>query len=297
MRSARREPCHVTLKVRRELPSLRLPQIVRAVEATFRKGCDRGAFRLVHYSLQDDHVHLLVEANGAESLGRGMKSIASRFALAVNRALKRHGPVLFDRYHFRVLRTPTEVRNALRYVLLNARKHWAQSLRRRGKDVAKILRASVRPVLDTASSARWFDGWKGEVALDRSPPSPVAKAKTWLLGPGWRLGGGLLDPNEIPGACASDRRGTGPPALRPASASSGSGEAPKRGAASEPCAPAPAPLRLLPLPSLPVGPSGSAPLRLPLTPRAPLAAMRCSSASGTRTIRISVGRIMPRSHA
>ena len=193
------EPCHVTLKVRRELPSLRLPQIVRAVEATFRKGCDRGAFRLVHYSLQDDHVHLLVEANGAESLGRGMKSIASRFALAVNRALKRHGQVLLDRYHFRVLKTPTEVRNALRYVLLNARKHWAQSLRRRGKDVAKILRASVRPVLDTASSARWFDGWKGELALDRSPPSPVAKAKTWLLGPGWRRGGGLLDPNEIPG--------------------------------------------------------------------------------------------------
>ena len=54
-----------------------------------------------------------------------MKSIAARFARAVNRALNRSGKVLRDRYHFRVLKTPTEVRNALRYVLLNARRHWA----------------------------------------------------------------------------------------------------------------------------------------------------------------------------
>ena len=192
-------PCHVTLPVRRDVPSLRSGPVVREVESSFRKACDRGTFRLVHYSIQNDHVHLLVEADGAKALGRGMKSIAARFARAVNRALKRSGPVLRDRYHFNVLRTPTQVRNALRYVLLNARRHWAKSLRRRGKDVARIMRASARPVLDVPSSARWFDGWKGDVALDRSPPSPVAKAKTWLLALGWRRGGGLIDPNEIPG--------------------------------------------------------------------------------------------------
>jgi REP element-mobilizing transposase RayT len=151
----------------------------------------------VHYSIQDDHVHLLVEADGKEALACGMKSIAARFARAVNRALKRSGKVLRDRYHFRVLKTPTEVRNALRYVLLNARRHWAKSLRRRGKDVARIMRATLQPVLDVPSSARWFDGWKGEVAPDREPP--VAKARTWLLALGWRRGGGLIDPNEIPG--------------------------------------------------------------------------------------------------
>ncbi|HVH07835.1 MAG TPA: transposase [Myxococcota bacterium] len=192
-------PCHVTLKVRRELPSLRLLSVVRAVEATFRRGCERGEFRLVHYTLQHDHVHLLVEAEGAEALGRGMKSIAARFALAVNRALKRHGAVLLDRYHFHVLKTPTEVRNALRYVLLNARKHWAQGLRRRGKDVARAMGASLRPVLDAASSARWFDGWSVPIEVDHSPPRAVARAQTWLLGPGWRRAG-LIDPNEIPGA-------------------------------------------------------------------------------------------------
>ena len=73
----------------REIPSLRSGPIVREVESTFREGCERGTFRLVHYSIQDDHLHLLVEADGAKALGRGMKSIAARFARAVNRALKR----------------------------------------------------------------------------------------------------------------------------------------------------------------------------------------------------------------
>ena len=107
-------PCHVTLPVRRDVPSLRSGPVVREVESSFRKACDRGTFRLVHYSIQDDHVHLLVEAEGAKALGRGMRSIAARFARAVNRALKRSGPVLRDRYHFNVLRTPTQVRGAAR---------------------------------------------------------------------------------------------------------------------------------------------------------------------------------------
>src|SRR5262245_17979071 len=110
-------PCHVTLKARRGIASLRIPRVVWAIEASFAKACERGAFRLVHYSIQDDHVHLIVEAAGRDVLGRGMKSVAARFARAVNRALRRTGPVLKERYHLRVLRTPKEIRNALAYVL------------------------------------------------------------------------------------------------------------------------------------------------------------------------------------
>jgi hypothetical protein len=133
-----------------------------------------------------------------------MKSIASRFALAVNRALKRHGPVLYDRYHFRVMKTPTDVRNVLRYVLLNGRKHGMESLRRRGQDLSAAARARMRIVLDPASSARWFDGWREGWKLDRSPPPgfgsmpAVAVPETWLLEHGWRLLG-LLDPTDAPG--------------------------------------------------------------------------------------------------
>ena len=68
-------PCHVTLKVRKDVPSLRSVRLVREVEATFARGCERGEFRLVHYSLQGDHAHLIVEAADRHALGRGMKAL------------------------------------------------------------------------------------------------------------------------------------------------------------------------------------------------------------------------------
>ena len=178
----------MTLKVREGIASLRTVSVVKEVEATFRR-CERAGFRLVHYSIQGNHFHAIVEANGREALGRGMMAVGIRFARAVNRALKRSGPVLKDRYHFRPLGTPTEVRNALRYVLLNSRRH------------AKRVGGRVR--LDPASSARWFDGWRrGALGAEASgaPDGPAVRpARTWLLGVGWRRLG-LLDPAEVPGS-------------------------------------------------------------------------------------------------
>jgi hypothetical protein len=135
-----------------------------------------------------------------------MKALAARFAFAVNRALgRRTGKVLADRYHLQILACPRQVRNALAYVLLNARRHAAKRitrLRRSGLHVAPLPNAGT---LDGASSARWFAGWRREFAVDRSPPlslgaePAVAEPRTWFLRRGWRLHG-LIDPNEIPGA-------------------------------------------------------------------------------------------------
>ena len=96
-------PCHVTLPVLRGLPSLRDGRVLREIEGAFRRGCARRGIRLIHYSIQDDHAHLIVEAGGAHALANGMKSLASLFAFAVNRGLGRTGKVLADRYHRRVL--------------------------------------------------------------------------------------------------------------------------------------------------------------------------------------------------
>jgi len=188
-------PCLVTLKVRQGVASLRNVAVVREIEKTFRQGAERGEFRLVHYSVQNDHLHALVEADGRQALGRGMKSLAARFALAVNRALRRRGPLLRERYHLRVLASPTQVRNALRYVLLNARRHWAK--RHGSRDLPGPLR------LDPASSARWFSGWRrGTAGLEKggqtADPPAVRAPRTWLLAVGWRRLG-LLDPAEVPG--------------------------------------------------------------------------------------------------
>jgi REP element-mobilizing transposase RayT len=180
-----RFPGHVTLKVRRGLRSLRDGRLVRALQATLREACEQGHFRVVAFSIQGDHLHMLVEAADRKALGRGMKSITARVARAVNRALGRSGPVLRDRYHLRVLATPLEVRRALSYVLNNARKHLGARAPRVGR-------------VDPASSGPWFHGWReGIVALARSP-APVAWAATWLLRVGWQRHG-LLDPSEVPG--------------------------------------------------------------------------------------------------
>ncbi len=197
---ARGLPCHVTLKVRPGVPSLRTVKLVDEVRRTFSKGCERGEFRLVHYSLQDDHAHLVVEAKDKHALGRGMKAIGVRLARAVNRVFGRTGRVLADRYHLSVLRNPTQVRNALAYVLLNARRHAAKS----GKGLPRAER------LDPASSGRWFDGWRWRPAADGPGPplargAPVARPHGWLLREGWRRRG-LLDPDEVPGNGGRRRR-------------------------------------------------------------------------------------------
>ncbi len=166
--------------------------------SSLRQACDRPGFRVVHYSVQSNHVHLIVEAAGKQALGCGMKAVASRFARAVLRVFHLQGPVVHGRYAMRVLATQGEVRHALAYVLLNVRKHWFE---RSGK--APPAR------LDEASSGRWFDGW----ARAPSPTSQrsvtddepeVAIPRTYFLAAGWRRHG-LIRPDEIPSAARSAR--------------------------------------------------------------------------------------------
>ncbi len=177
-------PCHVTLKVLRGIPSLRNKRFVKAFRRSLQGEADRGAFRVVHFSIQSNHAHFLIEASDKRAMGNGMKSLAARFARAVNRVFRRSGKVLYGRYHLRALATPSEVRNALAYVLLNRRRH----LRPR--------RAEAPVELDEASSGGWFDGWKNPVRRWGNPI--VAEPRYWLLTTGWRRRG-LIAPSEVPG--------------------------------------------------------------------------------------------------
>jgi len=177
----------VTLRMRRNVPSLRNRKWLRAFRETLARGCERGDFRVAHYSVQRDHVHMIVEATDKKSLASGMKSIGSRIALAVNRVFRRKGPVLDGRFHSVVLGTPRQVRNALRYVLLNDRKH----RRQRG------LRLDRSSTPDSASSDRFFEGWKERIKA--IPKMEVARPRSWLLAKGWQRGGGTISLSEVPG--------------------------------------------------------------------------------------------------
>jgi REP element-mobilizing transposase RayT len=118
-----RFPVHVTWRMCEGVWQLRTRRCFTALARAFWGGCNRFGFRLVHYSVQGNHVHLLVEAESERSLSRGMNGLGVRVAKGLNRVMRRHGKVLEDRYHGQILKTPTEVRCARNYLLQNAARH------------------------------------------------------------------------------------------------------------------------------------------------------------------------------
>jgi REP element-mobilizing transposase RayT len=169
-------PVHVTL--RSFVRSLRSKFVARTVLNALRAG-NSERFRIVHYSVQENHVHLIVEAESAASLSAGVRSLMVRIARRVNTLLFRRGRFWADRWHGHALKGPREVRNALVYVLQNRKKH------ARGRHV------HATATIDPLSSAPWFDGFvepRRNAPRNLEPPSGVA-ARTWLLSVGWRRHG------------------------------------------------------------------------------------------------------------
>ena len=168
-------PVHVTLRARGGLPAFReagiFREIRRAIGGANRSPAVGEAFRVIEFSVQNDHVHLVVEAHDKDTLSRGLRGLAIRLARAVNRALGVRGAVWGDRYHARELATPRAVRNAIVYVLMNAKKHGAR------------LASGV----DRFSSAPWFTGFKAHAPKEED--RPVRTPKTWLAAIGWRRWG------------------------------------------------------------------------------------------------------------
>ena len=150
---APRFPLHAVLRTRDGIPRLRQGSIFREVRAAFAAGAARTGFRLVHFSVQGNHLHLIVEAADAVALSRGMQALGIRLARAINRAAGRTGSVFADHYFARELKTPAEVRRAVRYVLDN-----------------HLLHNALAPRTDAFAS---------------SADAPLVAPRTWLLCVGW----------------------------------------------------------------------------------------------------------------
>src|SRR5687768_7863344 len=143
-----RLPVHATLRVLPGIPSLRV--LNSSVRRALIAGATGPGFQLVHFSIQGNHLHLIVEADDTRSLSRGMQGLAVRLARAVNQAMSRkRGKVFSDRYHQHVLQTPSETRAAIAYLLDNYKKHMAQA-----------GRALPADFIDPQSSAAYFAGLK-----------------------------------------------------------------------------------------------------------------------------------------
>ncbi|TAJ18719.1 MAG: hypothetical protein EPO68_07395 [Planctomycetota bacterium] len=177
-----RYPLHLTTKVRSGLPGLRRAGSHRLLLETLRAGSDRFGFRLIEFSVQSNHFHLLVEVTDRTALTRGAKGLLVRLARHLNKHWGRTGQVFPDRFHVRTLRSPREVRRALAYVLHNARRH-----------------GGFGNGIDPYSSGPWFEGFTAAgiaralriefIRAMRMAPRPTCEARCWLLLHGWRRAG------------------------------------------------------------------------------------------------------------
>jgi len=140
--------------MRRGVWNLRAQRCFRPIAQALSKVRGREGFRVVHFSVQGNHLHLVVEASDRPSMTQGLRALLIRVAKRLNEVMGTHGGVYADRFHERVLRTPSEVRNAVRYVLRNHEHHYAAT-----------------PAPDRFSSA---------VATD-----VVSAPDSWLLRVGW----------------------------------------------------------------------------------------------------------------
>ena len=182
----RRHPVHVTLRARRGLPSFRsevVNDVLRDVLFGQRKKRYAGDFQVVEFSIQENHLHLIVEASENDALRSGVSGLVIAFAKRLNKKLARRGKVWGDRWHGRELETPQEVRRALVYVFRNAAKHGRTFI--------------GTGFVDLFSSAWRFAGFTAPVVTyPEYGPWPEPRPRTWLLGKGWHTVHGLIDPRE-----------------------------------------------------------------------------------------------------
>jgi hypothetical protein len=166
---------HVTMKVQDGLRGLRNGSEHQEVWRHLVAGSQRDGFRIVHATVQSNHLHLLCEGDSRNTLWRGLCGVATRIAKGLNRLWGRRGPVFQDRYHDRVMGSPAEVRRALAYLFGNAAHHG---------------RPPREGFVDARSTAPWFDGWIRPPRNARPREGhPLAAASSFLLRVGWKRRG------------------------------------------------------------------------------------------------------------
>ncbi len=78
----------------------------------------RRYFHILHYSLQWNHIHLIIEAADNKALFSGMRSFTNTFVKVMGK-----GSIQKERYHLHPLKSMKETKNAFRYVIFNEVHH------------------------------------------------------------------------------------------------------------------------------------------------------------------------------
>ena len=171
-----RIPMHISFKLIPGTPCLRTPKFMKEFALILANARRRG-LRVQQYTIESNHIHLLAEADSNSQVSRGMSSLKISIVWALRRIFMYHGRVFVERYFVVHLKSPTQMRNALRYVLFNHAKH-----------TKCAFFADVYSSIFGFGDAHEF----AEVRAERAPPwfaaiaRELADAKTWMQKTGWR---------------------------------------------------------------------------------------------------------------
>ncbi len=150
------------------------------------RAAKRKQFRPVHFSIQEDHIHFIIEADSRADLVKGMRGLGCRIARGLNKLWNRKGSVFPQRFHERVLKSLTQVRNALRYVLNNHRKHQGGGPQ------------PTRP--DPFSTGLYFNGWSDFAQVnDPTEAESCVSPPGWKIAVGWKRHNPAFSPAAVPG--------------------------------------------------------------------------------------------------
>jgi hypothetical protein len=118
-------PLHLTIKLIRA--DVQNKSILKGLRHAILRARLQG-LRIIHYSLEHDHVHLYAEASDNKTLAKGMKALGGSLVKKIHRHLGTSGSFYKTRYHLRILRSAMEVKHVLNYILKNGIKHKRTSL-------------------------------------------------------------------------------------------------------------------------------------------------------------------------
>ncbi|MGZ3787001.1 MAG: transposase [Bacteriovorax sp.] len=113
---------HLTVKIKKNKAEMKNKSVFSLLKRAILNARRQG-LKVIHYSLEYDHVHLLIEAENNHILGKGMQAFGGTFSKAINRMRKLKGGVYKHRYHFRKISSARELKNVMNYIFTNGLKH------------------------------------------------------------------------------------------------------------------------------------------------------------------------------
>jgi putative transposase len=170
-----RVPLHLTVRLKKDRGNLRTRYLFKALQSAAGRAQDFG-LHVNHFSIISNHLHMFVEARNNDALSKGMKSFNGRLGKILSRMTEKRGPVWAARFHMHVLKTPTEVKRALKYILLNYSKH-----KKLFEHIDDFSSGPVFTQWKELAGKKWNDHFRPlkPEAMGLSPP------QSWLARVGW----------------------------------------------------------------------------------------------------------------